>query len=917
MTGKGLLQFLALAAVAMLCGCGGGTTSKVVKGGGEGPLVQTPFPMSIEVTPSAPNLRAAGATQQFTAFQVSSDGTSSDVTTSATWKTLSSTVASVTSGGKVTAAGNGMTEVTATVGSITGYAMVVVGSQASSAPATFFVATTGSDSNNGTTIATAFATLNKARQAVAGRPGSIVEIEPGTYFLSSAVSFTGSDSGAPGNPIIYRAGAGGPVVISGGKQIPGTSWTNTSGNTWTASLSSAQYSNFEGLFYNGERRYRPRSTSSSDVCTTYPCSSYLYLPGTNPVTSGSMSTNCSLQQSDGTWDCFDQFFYNPNDLNAAGYHGMGTGDVEVLDFNNWTMERMRLASLDTTNNIAHLTGPTYQQNTSGFMAGHRYLIENVLENFNQPGQWYLDRCPGCANTVTTPATTWNLSYIAQTGENPSTDTVIVPQQSQLIVGNGVSNIVFQGLTFSHDNWLPSATGFGDQQASPYVTAAVSFTASQDIVFTGCTFAHTQGWGLEIVGNQVTPPSGNMVLSNAFYDIGAGAVRIGMLPCKGAGQELTTCVGADSDSNVPQYNLVQNNWIAAGGRVQPTGIGTGVWIGNSHHNVVTNNDISDFYSGAIGIGGTYGLMHGMGFAHDNVISFNHLYMLGQGVTSDMGGVYFATSAASGNPSSTAGVPASGNIVLNNVIHDVTHDYMDTNQSPPGYGGNGIYYDQGATTVLSNNNLVYRVSGYAAFNNLSDHDKDTFPQDNVFLNNIFALSLTAIIRRGGENPYSFAFVRNIAYWDMGTLQNNFWTCADVGNTGQSVPCNQRFFFDYNDYWPTGAATLQFVTTAANSTNAMNLNFSQWQGLGEDVHSINQNPDFTNPNATSAPPSNGFTLQSTSPALAAPITFNNFDSAQAGIAPSLTAPPAPPTVACPSGSYIGACPAFPLQVLTPAQY
>ena len=149
----------------------------------------------------------------------------------------------------------------------------------------------------------------------------------------------------------------------------------------------------------------------------------------NPIIVPSQSANCDVQVSGG-WECFDRFYFNSGDVSATGYHGMGLGDVEVLDFEYWTMSRMRLSSVDSTNNIVYLTGPTYQNSaTNGFFPGHRYLIDNVLESLTQKatGQWYVDCCPGCANTVSTPASTWSLTYIAQTGENPGTDTVIVPQ----------------------------------------------------------------------------------------------------------------------------------------------------------------------------------------------------------------------------------------------------------------------------------------------------------------------------------------------------------------------------------------------------------------------------------------------------------------------------------------------------------
>jgi len=76
------------------------------------------------------------------------------------------------------------------------------------------------------------------------------------------------------------------------------------------------------------------------------------------------------------------------------------------------------------------------------MVGHRYVVENIKNELTQPGQWFLDRSK----------TPWTLTYLANTGENPPTDTVIVPQSTQVLVATGLQWVTFQGITFEHDNW---------------------------------------------------------------------------------------------------------------------------------------------------------------------------------------------------------------------------------------------------------------------------------------------------------------------------------------------------------------------------------------------------------------------------------------------------------------------------------
>ena len=724
--------------------------------------------------------------------------------------------------------------------------------------ADFYVATNGNDNNSGS-LSAPFATLDRARRAVKGMPGGqhTVMVRGGTYYLQAPLTFTAADSGSVLTPIQYLNYGCEIPIISGGKKITG--WKNTTKNVWTVNLNSNSYQNFEALFYKGERRFRPRTTVQT------------YLYNTGPVFASNQSNNCSVNVG-GQWECFDRFRFKSGDL-ASTYHSLGLGDVEIIDFEFWSAPRLRLKSIDSANHIAYLTGPTKQFDAiHGFVSGHRYLVENVQEKLTQAGQWYLDRCtnpPSC----TSSNGTWTLKYLAKSGENPSTDEVIVPQQSQLIVANGLQYVTFQGLTFAHDNWLPPAGGLADDQGMPDVSAALSFVASSHITLNGCTITHTQGWGVEFEGAKGSVlTTGNQVTGSVLFDLGAGGVRVGHL-----------AQNYDSEVNVAQYTLIQNNLIASGGRIQPTGIGTGIWVGNSHHTTITHNEVRDLYSGAIGVGATWGILDGIGFAHDNIVSYNLVYNLGQGVTSDMGGIYLVTSATFGNQ------------VLNNVIHDVVENWLDFD----GYGGHGIYFDQGTSNVIAKNNLMYRTTSAGFFNNLSDHTKDIYPQNNLFDNNVIAFSRSKVVQRGGQNPSSFTMKHNILYYSPKRFQGGQWSCYDVGGSGKPVPCNTRFFMDNNLYWNYATQPLTFITTDPNTGDMTDYTLSQWQIIGEDAHSKNADPDFRNPNY----PNDDFFVLPGSPAFG--LGFVAFDYSQAGRTSKLLPEPATPP------------PAFPLEPIDPSDF
>ncbi len=102
--------------------------------------------ISITVTPSSISI-IAGSTEQFTAVAIYSDGSTQDVTQSATWASSNPNVALVSSSGLATATLVGTTTVSASTGSATGSAVLTVNAASlpvSAIPLTFFAV---SDSN--------------------------------------------------------------------------------------------------------------------------------------------------------------------------------------------------------------------------------------------------------------------------------------------------------------------------------------------------------------------------------------------------------------------------------------------------------------------------------------------------------------------------------------------------------------------------------------------------------------------------------------------------------------------------------------------------------------------------------------------------------------------------------------------------
>ena len=179
---------------------------------------------------------------------------------------------------------------------------------------------------------------------------------------------------------------------------------------------------------------------------------------------------------------------------------------------------------------------------------------------------------------------------------------------------------------------------------------------------------------------------NVIQNSAFYDVGVEGIRIGNpfsrpTPTRMCRRSLT----------------VQNNVVEGYGRAIPAAFGIGQGMG--HDNLYTHNDVYDGYHCAISTSQSIAdttVPSGIGNAN-NVISFNHVYNLLQGIMNDGGSIRIDD----GNFVFTA----AGNKILNNKIHDVTDASI---QDSNGYGGHGIYMDNATGLVDVENNLVYRVS-----------------------------------------------------------------------------------------------------------------------------------------------------------------------------------------------------------------
>ena len=483
--------------------------------------------------------------------------------------------------------------------------------------------------------------------------------------------------------------------------------------------------------------------------------------------------------------------------------------------------------------------------------------------------------------------------------------MIIPQLPQVLVASNLQYVTFHGLTFEHDNYTLPSTGHVSMELEPDIGAAISFQNSQHITFDSGVVTQTSGTGLEFIPciNGASPAycvstdmnavvSNNLIQNSAFYDVGVEGIRIG-----------NPFQQADTDANVPQLTTVENNVVEGYGRVIPAAFGIGQGMG--HDNLYTHNDVYDGYHCAISTSQSISLTikpSGIGNAN-NIISFNHVYNLLQGIMNDGGSIRID----GGNKVFTA----AGNKILNNKIHDITDaSVMDDN----GYGGHGIYMDDHTGLVDVENNLVYRVSGDAVY---TPHGPAAPNAPNTIRNNILASARLGMISDSG--PYkdgvpttveqAFIVENNLFFFDRASDSNPPFRAQDGCTYSIGFPFTSFQLFNSNLYWRTdgafatdpkafhvqpAAGTGPDAPCSADRTTWAFYTFLQWQQVGEDAHSVVQNPGFANPSY----PADDYSLPKGSPG----VGFVPFDASQAGRTNTVIKPPSVPA-------------AFPTKTFNPA--
>jgi hypothetical protein len=273
-------------------------------------------------------------------------------------------------------------------------------------PTQLFVATTGNDTNPGT-LAKPFATLQRAQQAArqaARREAVTVFVRAGTYYLPETLVLTAADSGTKAAPVVYQAYQKEQPVISGGVRLKDLKWEPYKDGIMRAKLPAGFTT--DQLFVNGELQPMARYPNFDPKARFF---------------HGTAADAISPQR-------------------AARWKDPAGGFIHALHGNEWGGMHYLITGKGPDNKVAYEGG--WQNNRpSGMHKEHRF-VENIFEELDAPGEWFLDSKSSI------------LYFYPPAGVDPAKATIEAARLKHLIEFRGTGQapvrfISFKGLTFRH------------------------------------------------------------------------------------------------------------------------------------------------------------------------------------------------------------------------------------------------------------------------------------------------------------------------------------------------------------------------------------------------------------------------------------------------------------------------------------
>lgn len=409
-------------------------------------------------------------------------------------------------------------------------------------PQVWYVSPTGDDSADGLSPESAFASLEKARDAYrAWADGTVdrdaeIRLNAGTYFRDHPLELTFDDRGRNGFRLTIRGPASGQAELVGGRLLD--EWEAVGGGIYRTAIDDPNWRP-EQLFDNNVRQIKAR----------YPNTGYLESSGGSGLSLlryGALPTVANPGEVEvGLWASHDWFF-------------------NILDVSAWDATNGRFSTVQ--NAIQPIT------------AGNRFFLQGAYEFLDAPGEFYHDVAGG-----------W-LYYWPPSG-SPAGREIIAPVTDVLLSLIGDEIDFLEGLRIEKLRFRMTAFPSYFREID-----SGSWNRPSSLNRKGAIYL-SRARGVEIIDCSIE----NAGLNAIALDLDTESCRIENNELVGAGYHAILLTGTNVDAEVRFDNrghLIHNNTMAHCGAL--VGHSGGVFLYQSGDNVISNNDIHDMPRYGVGL-----------------------------------------------------------------------------------------------------------------------------------------------------------------------------------------------------------------------------------------------------------------------------------------------------------------------------
>ncbi len=407
------------------------------------------------------------------------------------------------------------------------------------------VAPDGKDTNPGTREQP-FATLNQAlaanRAAGAVAGGTAIELAAGRYPLAETIALTDADSGKPEAPLSIRAATPGTAVISGSRRLTGfTAVIDKSvlgrlpkearGKVMQCDLSELGITDFGSI----------QEQPMVNLAVNGVPQNLARWPNSGFVRIGNMVDNGNIDPNDPKKNRPQIFTWTSD--RPSRWTTAPDAWLQGYLATNWMYGSVAVGAIDPQ--AKTITTAWCYNRLSGWpdiKSGAPYAIFNLLEEIDQPGEWYLDRAKGVLYL-----------YPSANPGAAAVDLSILP--GPMLTATNTSHVRIEGLVFEGGR-----------------SSGVELHNSNDCLIAGCTVRNVSGVGVSINGGQrnsmigcnlhdlehaachinggdvdtLTP--GGHLLANCRFRNFSRTSRSAGISLNGVGHRITHCVFEDCPSS---------------------------------------------------------------------------------------------------------------------------------------------------------------------------------------------------------------------------------------------------------------------------------------------------------------------------------------------------------------------------------